>query len=140
MTLQSRHIIWNARRGPGTGYAVLYVLLIVSALIAYWRTDTCTWNVGGYSWRLYDVNEARHGGELVHGLGEQDLTDEGFERLRTRMLYWLFYQNVWAWTSFVLAFVCLGLLLFRRDMFAAGTFAVSLLLAFESHGLTQIRF
>jgi len=140
MTLQWWHIIWNARRGPGTGYAVIYLLLIASALTAHWATDTCTWNSGDAYWRFWRAYMARHGGDFAEGLSEEELTESGREHLRTRMLYWQFYRTVWARTSYTLAFVSLGVLVFRRDMFSAGTFAVALLLAFESHALTQIRF
>jgi hypothetical protein len=97
--------------------------------------------VGGASWRIFFAHMARQESEpLPEGLHEEDLTEEGLERLRARMLYWMFYQHAWARTSYALAAVSFGALLFRRDKFSAGTFVVCLLLAIEAADLTRIRF
>jgi hypothetical protein len=139
--------LWNARWTPGGGYAVLYPLLLVAAATAYWRTDGCTWSGGGAQSRLFFALLASHEGgtlpdglPLPTGLSQEDLTETGLNRLQARVQYWIFWKTAWARASYTIAAASLGLFLFRRDLFSAGTFLICFLLAHHSYDLTLIRF
>jgi hypothetical protein len=133
--------LWGKPGRARWGFLALHLLVVGFAYEAYKRTDKCTWTMGGASWRLSDMHQAKFYPEMnPKKATEFDLSDESFAECRQWMLYFLFWQRAWAAAAYAAALASLILLAKRRDLPAVAACLVCLYLAYQSFWLSTLRF
>lgn len=125
-----------ARRGR----AAVPVLLVASALVTYDRTDSCTWEFGDASWRVFHARWAqRERGPNPDGPPAADASDEAIAGL-LQTAWWRTRQTARARGCYAVAAASVAVLLLRRGWLSLGACLACLYLAWKCWWLMRIRF
>jgi hypothetical protein len=133
--------LWDTPGWARRGLLALHVLVVGCACLAFDRTSTWTWELGGATWMLFDIHEAKRNLEINPQMAtELDLSDESIAEWRQWGWYFRFWQRAWAAAAYATALASLSLLAKRRDLPAVAVCLICLYLAYQSFWLTGIRF
>jgi hypothetical protein len=128
--------LW-ARRGR----AAVPVLLVASALVTYDQTDSCTWEMGDASWRVFHARWAQREREPnPDGPPAADVSDEAIAGWLQTAQRWRARQTAWAWGCYAVAAASVAVLVLRRGWLSFGACLACLYLAWKCWWLMRIRF